>query len=144
MRSTSSGGGRLVAPNLEISPMTALKGRRPLPAMSTQPGQPQASTSGDLLRGARFAPTAGTSSEFAAPTASQLLQDASALHPLAGLNKGELDYLLLDDAKLSEVAGGQTVLPARSWGDELCYGTGTTYLAGESQHSARGRPRTRS
>ena len=94
-----------------------------------------ASTSSELLRDARFSGNNDRSSghgpsEFAAPTSSQLLAGAASLHPLAGLNNGDLDYLLLDDSKLSGLEGGQTVLPSRGWSDELCYGTGTTYLAG--------------
>ena len=89
----------------------------------------QAASSSDLLRNARFSSTSG-SQDLEAPSATQLLSGAAALHPLAGLNNGELDYLLLDDGKLNDLAGGQTVLPSRGWSDELCYGTGTTYLAG--------------
>lgn len=94
----------------------------------------QASTSNDLLRNARFSSSssAAASDEIQAPNATQLLSGAAALHPLAGLNNGELDYLLLDDGKLNDLAGGQTVLPSRGWSDELCYGTGTTYLAGKA------------
>jgi import inner membrane translocase subunit TIM23 len=55
--------------------------------------------------------------------------DASKLHPLAGIGDS-LDYLLLDDDKLSSLPGGATALPSRGWSDDLCYGTGTTYLAG--------------
>ncbi|TKA55971.1 hypothetical protein B0A53_01673 [Rhodotorula sp. CCFEE 5036] len=95
----------------------------------------------DILGQHRFvtptgAPAAsGPSSSPYAPTASSILAgtslDAAALHPLAGVvDNKELDYLLLEDDKLSSVAGGKTVLPSRGWGDELCYGTGSTYLAG--------------
>lgn len=96
----------------------------------------------DILGQHRFvtptgAPAAsGPSSSPYAPTASSILAgtslDAAALHPLAGVvDNKELDYLLLEDDKLSSVAGGKTVLPSRGWGDELCYGTGSTYLAGQ-------------
>ncbi|GAA5883564.1 hypothetical protein JCM3774_001742 [Rhodotorula dairenensis] len=95
----------------------------------------------DILGQHRFvtpgAPAASSSSSSSpyAPTASSILTgtslDAAALHPLAGVvDNKELDYLLLEDDKLSSVAGGKTVLPSRGWGDELCYGTGSTYLAG--------------
>ncbi|KAK4137855.1 Tim17-domain-containing protein [Trichocladium antarcticum] len=56
--------------------------------------------------------------------------DPSQLHPLAGLNKDTLDYLSLEDSALSELPGSQSVLPSRGFTDDLCYGTGTTYLAG--------------
>lgn len=79
------------------------------------------------------APAAATSADPAAPSASDLFQtaafDPARLHPLAQLGDN-LDYLALDDAKLNETPGAQTALPSRGWSDELCYGTGTTYLSG--------------
>jgi mitochondrial import inner membrane translocase subunit TIM23 len=57
------------------------------------------------------------------------LPDASQLHPLAGLNQQTLDYLSLDESTLSELPGSQSVLPSRGWSDDLCYGTGSVYLA---------------
>ncbi|WAR62394.1 hypothetical protein PtB15_14B489 [Puccinia triticina] len=53
----------------------------------------------------------------------------SSLHPLSNVNAG-LDYLSLEDSKLSTIAGSQSVLPNRGWSDELCYGTGTVYVGG--------------
>lgn len=53
----------------------------------------------------------------------------SSLHPLSNVNAG-LDYISLDDANLSTIAGSQSVLPNRGWSDELCYGTGTVYVGG--------------
>ncbi|GAA5970730.1 hypothetical protein JCM21900_003292 [Sporobolomyces salmonicolor] len=97
---------------------------------------PIAPNSDDILGSHRFSPAAHPSqSPVQAPTAASILGgaqlDPSALHPLAGLvDNKELDYLLLEDDKLSSVAGGKTVLPSRGWGDELCYGTGSTYLGG--------------
>ncbi|GAA5895721.1 protein transporter TIM23 [Sporobolomyces salmoneus] len=99
---------------------------------STAPHTPN---SDDILGSHRFTPAGQASGSVQAPTANSVLGsaalDPSALHPLAGVvgNK-ELDYLLLEDDQLSTVAGGKTVLPSRGWGDELCYGTGSTYLAG--------------
>jgi import inner membrane translocase subunit TIM23 len=55
--------------------------------------------------------------------------DPSALHPLAGLNQDTLDYLTLDDSALSDLPGGRSILPSRGWSDDLCYGTGVTYLS---------------
>jgi import inner membrane translocase subunit TIM23 len=57
------------------------------------------------------------------------LPDPTALHPLAGLNSGGLDYLTLDDSTISDLPGGQSALPSRGWSDDLCYGAGTTYVA---------------
>lgn len=92
----------------------------------------------DILGGARFSTSAGANRYSPeAPTADSILGgvgsiDPAALHPLAGLiDNKDLDYLSLDDDKLSGVEGGKTVLPSRGWGDELCYGTGSTYLFGE-------------
>lgn len=42
-----------------------------------------------------------------------------------------LDFLALDDDKLTDVEGAASVLPSRGWTDDLCVGTGTTYLSGE-------------
>ena len=54
--------------------------------------------------------------------------DPASLHPLAGLNQDTLDYLSLDDSALSDLPGGRSILPSRGWSDDLCYGTGVTYL----------------
>lgn len=96
-----------------------------------------APNSNDILNNARFSASSSSSNRYDdAPTAASILSasiDPSALHPLAGLvDNNNLDYLLLEDDKISGVQGGKTVLPSRGWGDELCYGTGSTYLAGES------------
>ncbi|OQE46761.1 hypothetical protein PENCOP_c001G02156 [Penicillium coprophilum] len=56
------------------------------------------------------------------------IPDPSRLHPLAGLNQDALDYLSLDDSALDNLPGSRSVLPSRGWSDDLCYGTGTTYL----------------
>ncbi|KAL2124342.1 hypothetical protein VTJ04DRAFT_707 [Mycothermus thermophilus] len=56
--------------------------------------------------------------------------DPSLLHPLAGLNKDTLEYLVLEDSALSDLPGSQSALPSRGFTDDLCYGTGTTYLTG--------------
>ncbi|GAA93468.1 uncharacterized protein L969DRAFT_86171 [Mixia osmundae IAM 14324] len=95
----------------------------------------------DMLRQASFSTRSGESSSdgsrapFEAPTANAIFQqanayDPAALHPLANLSSGELDYLALEDGKLNSLEGTKGLLPSRGWGDELCYGTGTTYLAG--------------
>lgn len=89
--------------------------------------------SSELLRNAQFSQssTNAGSDDMTAPSVAQMLNNAASLHPLAAQNSQDLDYLILDDGKLSDIEGGQSVLPSRGWGDELCYGTGTTYLAGE-------------
>ncbi|GAD96201.1 mitochondrial import inner membrane translocase subunit TIM23, putative [Paecilomyces variotii No. 5] len=57
------------------------------------------------------------------------IPDPSELHPLAGLNQDTLDYITLEDSALDELPGSRSALPSRGWSDDLCYGTGTTYLA---------------
>jgi len=56
--------------------------------------------------------------------------DPSKLHPLAGIGDS-LDYLLLEDDSINALPGAATALPSRGWSDDLCYGTGTTYLGGK-------------
>ncbi|KUI56218.1 Mitochondrial import inner membrane translocase subunit tim23 [Cytospora mali] len=60
---------------------------------------------------------------------SSAFADPSRLHPLAGLNKDALEYITLEDSALSDLPGGQSVLPSRGFTDDLCYGTGITYLS---------------
>ncbi|KAG0127780.1 Tim17/Tim22/Tim23/Pmp24 family-domain-containing protein [Tuber indicum] len=81
-----------------------------------------------------FDPTGITSvSSFLAPA----VADPAVLHPLAGLDKG-LSYLDLEETALSTLPGSQTALPSRGFGDDLCYGTGTTYLLALSLGGAWG------
>ncbi|KAL9122124.1 MAG: hypothetical protein Q9187_001318 [Circinaria calcarea] len=56
------------------------------------------------------------------------LPDPAQLHPLAGLNQSTLDYLSLEESALSDLPGSRSALPSRGWSDDLCYGTGVTYL----------------
>jgi import inner membrane translocase subunit TIM23 len=60
---------------------------------------------------------------------SSFLTDPALLHPLAGLNQDTLDYLTLEDSVLSDLPGSRSALPSRGWSDDLCYGTGVTYLS---------------
>ena len=88
---------------------------------STQPG---AGAPAYASAGMPGAPALGTdaflnSSTFADPTQ---------LHPLAGLNRETLEYIALEDSALSDLPGSQSVLPSRGFTDDLCYGTGITYL----------------
>ncbi|KAJ4371033.1 Mitochondrial import inner membrane translocase subunit tim23 [Didymella sp. IMI 355093] len=55
---------------------------------------------------------------------SDFILDPSQLHPLAGLNQDTLDYLSLEDS----AAVDHSALPSRGWSDDLCYGTGVSYL----------------
>lgn len=63
---------------------------------------------------------------FTGPTAGY---DPSQLHPLAGLNQDSLEFLSLEDSALSDLPGAAGALPSRGWSDDLCYGTGVTYLS---------------
>lgn len=83
-----------------------------------------------------FDPTEGQGVE--AFLQSSAFADPSQLHPLAGLNKDTLEYISLEDSTLSDLPGGQSVLPSRGFTDDLCYGTGVTYLAGLSIGGALG------
>ncbi|KAF2443265.1 mitochondrial import inner membrane translocase subunit tim23 [Karstenula rhodostoma CBS 690.94] len=60
---------------------------------------------------------------------SDFILDPTQLHPLAGLNQDTLDYLQLEDSVLSDLPGSQSALPSRGWSDDLCYGTGISYLS---------------
>jgi import inner membrane translocase subunit TIM23 len=74
----------------------------------------------------------GASAVPEAPSSLAMLKgayDASALHPLANIGDN-LDFLALDEDKLTDVEGAASVLPSRGWTDDLCVGTGTTYLSG--------------
>ncbi|KAG8905048.1 Mitochondrial import inner membrane translocase subunit tim23 [Tulasnella sp. 403] len=83
------------------------------------------------LRNTSFNRGEGSPSSVDAVTASDLLNagsfDPARLHPMANIGD-TLDYLLLEDDKRSQLPGAGTPLPSRGWSDDLCYGTGTTYL----------------
>lgn len=99
--------------------------------MASSSQAPQDST--DYLKNATFASSSGSYGADGSPvTASDLLTggfDPARLHPLAGL-QDQLEYLALDDDKVNDLPGAATALPSRGWSDDLCYGTGTTYLSG--------------
>ncbi|RDA91938.1 hypothetical protein CP533_1304 [Ophiocordyceps camponoti-saundersi (nom. inval.)] len=78
--------------------------------------------------------TPGTDAYLQGPAFS----DPALLHPLAGLERNSLEYLTLDDSALSDLPGGQSVLPSRGFTDDLCYGTGITYLTALSIGGAWG------
>ncbi|GAB5592336.1 Mitochondrial import inner membrane translocase subunit tim23 [Umbelopsis nana] len=59
----------------------------------------------------------------------QAALNSSRLHPMA--TQGGIDFLQLEETAGGGVsAGGAALTPSRGWTDDLCYGTGTTYLAG--------------
>lgn len=94
---------------------------------TTTSSQTTTSSSPDSFTPAPFDPTEGQDvSSFLGGAA---FPDPSQLHPLAGLNQQTLDYLSLEDSALSDLPGSQSALPSRGWSDDLCYGTGVTYLS---------------
>lgn len=97
------------------------------PQSSTQP-----SDTASVLRNATFTRGDGTATAQDPVTSSDLLlaaYDPTKLHPMAEL-EDKLDYLLLDDDKVSDLPGAGTAIPSRGWSDDLSYGTGTMYLSG--------------
>jgi mitochondrial import inner membrane translocase subunit TIM23 len=104
----------------------ALTGRKPSSRdLETSP-TPAINESSTTFPTASFDPST-------AQEGSSFLSDANAfdparLHPLAGLNKDTLDYLSLEESTLSDLPGSRSALPSRGWSDDLCYGTGVTYL----------------
>ncbi|KAI8639328.1 Tim17/Tim22/Tim23/Pmp24 family-domain-containing protein [Parasitella parasitica] len=54
--------------------------------------------------------------------------DANRLQPAA--LQGGLDFLQIEGEGTGSSMGGGSLAPSRGWSDDLCYGTGTTYLAG--------------
>ncbi|GMK57502.1 hypothetical protein CspeluHIS016_0403360 [Cutaneotrichosporon spelunceum] len=90
------------------------------------------SPSSSGFSGSSDADLGSSSSQGAAPSAASTLGsqfDVAKLHPMADLNDN-LDFLALDEDKLTEMEGAGSVLPSRGWTDDLCVGTGTTYLSG--------------
>src|SRR3984957_10704808 len=85
-----------------------------------------ASTPTTNFSSAPFDPT--SAQDVSSFLGSSSLPDASQLHPLAGLNQQTLDYLTLDESTLTDLPGSRSALPSRGWSDDLCYGTGVTYL----------------
>lgn len=59
---------------------------------------------------------------------SSLTYDAQKLQPAA--LQGGLDFLQIEDSPVSSSGNRGSLAPSRGWSDDLCYGTGTTYLAG--------------
>lgn len=111
-------------------------------------GKPKQSATSDNFDSSAAAASSSPSlqTSYAAPTVDDVGSfisspgafDPSALHPLAGLNQDTLDYLTLDDDVLTDLPGGKSLLPSRGWSDDLCYGTGVTYLAALSVGGAWG------
>ncbi len=93
---------------------------------SNAPSTPTTTTTIDTHHPSPFDPSAAQGVD--AFLGSSAFADPSQLHPLAGLNKETLEYISLEDSTLSDLPGAQSVLPSRGFTDDLCYGTGLTYL----------------
>jgi import inner membrane translocase subunit TIM23 len=119
-------------------------------AAPATPEKREHTTASDLFSSAQFDPSASANDLNAAgPSTPNLTQappialpsaldtlnnaySAQRLHPLAKLGDN-LDFLALEEDKLTEIEGAASVLPSRGWTDDLCVGTGTTYLSGEQE-----------
>ena len=107
---------------------------------STSPSSSSETTLKDTATGTTFE---NSTPAYQAQDVSSLISgasipDPSALHPLAGLNSDTLEYLSLDESALSDLPGAQSALPSRGWSDDLCYGTGVTYVTALSLGGAWG------
>ena len=112
--------------HIKMTLWDSLTGRRP----SASASHPDASPVATL---ADPAPTTSFTTDLSAPDASSILNsasipDPSQLHPLANLNQQTLDYLTLEESALSSLPGSQSAIPSRGFSDDLCYGTGVTYI----------------
>lgn len=102
-------------------------GRKSKPDSSSSPSQPSSQPQQDTFQPTPFDPSEGQDvNSFLTGSG---VGDIASLHPLAGLNQSTLDYLTLEDSTLSDLPGSQSALPSRGWSDDLCYGTGVTYLS---------------
>ena len=106
------------------------------PKSKNQQAATPATSPSDSSQPAPFDPT--TVQDVSSFLGEQSGFDPAKLHPLAGLNQDTLDYLALEDTQLSDLPGGRTALPSRNWSDDLCYGTGVTYLTALSVGGAWG------
>jgi import inner membrane translocase subunit TIM23 len=102
-------------------------GRKSSKPASSDSQQTSTSTPTDTFQPAPFNPA--EAQDVTSFLSGPAFADPSQLHPLAGLNQQTLDYISLEDSALSDLPGSQSALPSRGWSDDLCYGTGVTYLA---------------
>jgi import inner membrane translocase subunit TIM23 len=108
-----------------------LLGKRPVSSSSPSPSQ-QSSSSSQSSQSSASSPFAYSSQRtFEAPSVESILKptDPARLHPLANLDKEDLEYIILEDEQIKSAGA----LPSRGWTDDLCYGTGATYLTGQKQ-----------
>ncbi|KAI1807918.1 Tim17-domain-containing protein [Daldinia bambusicola] len=104
----------------------ALTGRKSSSSNSSSPTSTSAPAPTETLTPAPFNPQEAQGVDSFLK--SSAFADPSLLHPLAGLDKDSLEYLSLEDSALSDLPGAQSAIPSRGFSDDLCYGTGITYL----------------
>lgn len=109
-----------------MSVWDAITGRKNKSTQSPPPAPAPTATEPQNASSA-FDPTAAQGVD--AFLGSSSFADPSVLHPLAGLNKETLEYISLEDGAIA-TPGTQAGLPSRGFTDDLCYGTGISYLSG--------------
>ena len=121
---------------LRMSIWDKLTGRKSSSSTASSNASPTSNAPSDTFQPTPFDPqdAQDVSSFLTGPS----FVDPSQLHPLAGLNQQTLDYLSLEDSALSDLPGSQSALPSRGWSDDLCYGTGVTYLTALTMGGAWG------
>ena len=132
-------------PRISMTLWDAIIGQKPRSDDSRSSGASPSSTpssSPDTLKdtapGSTFEPRDFQAQDVSSLISDASLSDPSRLHPLAGLDQTSLDYLTLDDSTLSDLPGARSALPSRGWSDDLCYGTGVTYISALSVGGAWG------
>jgi import inner membrane translocase subunit TIM23 len=118
---------------------TALTGGSKTSSNTQQQGSAPSSPSSDVSSPSPYSPFDPSQGQgVEAFLQNSAFADPSQLHPLAGLNKDTLEYLSLEDSALSDLPGSQSIIPSRGFTDDLCYGTGVTYLTALSLGGAWG------
>ena len=107
----------------------SLTGRKSKPAEQQQDNAPASTPDTAPTTSFTPAPYTPEASDVSSFLGGAAFPDPSQLHPLAGLNQQTLDYISLEDSTLSDLPGSQSALPSRGWSDDLCYGTGVSYLS---------------
>ncbi|OAA68243.1 mitochondrial import inner membrane translocase subunit [Niveomyces insectorum RCEF 264] len=127
------------SPSLDVSASTGDAPSSPSTTSSSSSSSSQHAFLDSSLPSTGYPAMAGTGTGGAdAFLQSSAFADPTQLHPLAGLNKETLEYIALEDSALSDLPGSQSVLPSRGFTDDLCYGTGITYLTALSLGGAWG------
>ena len=114
----------------------SLTGRKSSQTTGSSPSTTAVQDSSDAFQPQAFDPT--SAQDVSSFLGGVNAFDPSQLHPLAGLNQDALDYLSLEESALSDLPGSRSALPSRGWSDDLCYGTGVTYLSALSMGGAWG------